>query len=106
MSIIGNDELHPKNLIIFVFNVEVSLHVCSFSHGFGHLLTICPYRSSQVEVRLVLPTTLPLINPLVTPIPNYINIVPRIFDSHPCVEGNRGEFLRISNPTGNMFPSL
>jgi hypothetical protein len=38
MNLMSKDELHIVNLVTFVFNVEVSPHVCSFCHGFGHLL--------------------------------------------------------------------
>jgi hypothetical protein len=50
MTLIGDDELHPKSPTTFVFNVEVSPHVCSLCHGFGHLLDNYPYRSNRVEV--------------------------------------------------------
>ncbi len=50
INIMGKEEFHSVNLVTFVFNVEVSPHVCSFCHGFGHLLTNCPYRFSQIEV--------------------------------------------------------
>jgi len=46
----SDDELHPKNLVTFIF-IEVSLHVYSYGDGFGHLLTSCPYRSI-VEFKL------------------------------------------------------
>jgi hypothetical protein len=42
----GDDELHLENPITYIFNVEVSVHVCSFYDGFGHLLLNCPYKSS------------------------------------------------------------
>jgi hypothetical protein len=45
MNFMGDDELHPKNPRTYVLNVEVSFHVCSFYHGFGHLLINCRYRS-------------------------------------------------------------
>jgi hypothetical protein len=49
-NLTSNNELHPKNPITFVFNVEVSPHVCSLCHGFGHLLISFPYRSNQIKV--------------------------------------------------------
>jgi len=46
MSLMSDDAFHLKNPITSIFNVEVSLHVCSFYHRFGHLLASCPNRSS------------------------------------------------------------
>jgi hypothetical protein len=105
MNLMSKDELHPVNLLTFVFNVEVSPHVCSFCHGFGHLLVSCPYRSSRVEVQLGLLITLPLRNPLIIMVLRYPNIVLRNFSSHLDINGDKGEFLGCPNPIGNFFPS-
>ncbi len=86
----GNDELHPKIPITYVFNVKFFPHVCSFCHGFGHLL---------VKVQPILQVSLPLINPPIVLVPSYPNIVPRNFGSHLGIGGDRGEFLGFSNPT-------
>ncbi len=106
MSFTNEDELHPMNLITFIFNVEVSPHVCSFCHGFEHLLTNWPYRSSRVEIQSGLSVALPLGNPPIAIVLHYPNIVPRNFDSHLDASGDRGEFFRFLNPTRNSFPSL
>jgi hypothetical protein len=82
MTLIGDDELHPKSLTTFVFNLEVSLHMCSFCHGFGHLLANCPYKSNQVEVQPVLLDALPLVNPPIAPVFSYPNTVPRNSNSY------------------------
>jgi hypothetical protein len=105
MNLTNDDELHLENSIISIFNVEVSLHVCSFCHRFGHLLTYYPYRSSRVEVQPVLIVAFPSINHVIALVPNYPNLVPRNSGSHLGIRGNRGEFLRFLNPTKNPLPS-
>jgi hypothetical protein len=92
MSLTSNDELHLKNMVTSIFNVEVFPHVCSFYHGFGHLLASYPYRSSQVEVQPILLTTLPLVNLPIALVPSYPNTLLRNSGSHPGIRGDRGEF--------------
>ncbi len=99
MNFKGNNELHPKNPVTYVFNVEVSPHVCSFCHGFGHLLANCPNRSSQVEIHASFSIALHARNPPIAIVLSYPNIVPRNYDSHLGIEGDKGEFPRFSNPT-------
>jgi hypothetical protein len=89
----------------YVFNVEVSFHVCSFYHQFGQLLTSSPYRSNQIEIQLGLQVVIPLWNLPIVIVPSYPNIIPWNSDSNMGIEGNRGEFLGFSNPTGSPFPS-
>ncbi len=98
MNLANDNEFHLENSITSIFNVEVSPHVCSFYHGFGHLLVSYPYRSSQVEVQLILLTTLPLVNLPITPVLSYPNIIPRNSNPHLGIRGDRGEFPRFSNP--------
>jgi hypothetical protein len=105
ISLASDNELHPKNLITFVFNVEVFPHVCSFCHGFGHLLARCPHISTRIEIQPILPATFPLVNLPIALVPNYPNIVLRNSGSHSSIRGDRGEFPRVSNPIGNPFPS-
>jgi hypothetical protein len=99
LNFMGDDELHPKNPITYVLNVEVSLHVCSFCHGFGHLLTNCRYRSSQVEVQPILPVALPPRNPPIATILSYPNTVLRNSDAYPSIGRDKGEFPRFPNLT-------
>ncbi len=103
MSLMNDDVIHPKNPINSIFNVEISLHVCSFYHGFGHLLTSYPNWSNQLEVQPGLliafrPKNLPITTTL-----RYPNIVSRNFSSHSSIKGDRGKFPRFSNPTKNPF---
>jgi hypothetical protein len=101
----NDDAFHPKKLITFIFNVEISPHVCSFYHGFGHLLASCLEIFSQIEIQPSLPVTFPPGNPPITTTSNYPNIVPRNCGSHSRIKGDRGEFIGFSNPTKNPFPS-
>jgi hypothetical protein len=87
MNFTSNDELHLKNMVIYIFNVEVFPHVCSFYHGFGHLLVSYPYRSNKVEVQPILLATLILVNLPISPIPSYPNITPRRYGSHLGIGG-------------------
>jgi hypothetical protein len=99
----GDDELHPENPVTFIFNVEVSFHVCSFCHGFGHLLTSCLYRFSWVEVQVGFPTMLLLGNPLIIIILSYPNTVLRNFGSHLGIGGDKGEFQDFQIPHEFLF---
>jgi hypothetical protein len=105
VNITGKEEFHSVNLVTFVFNVEVSHHVCSFYHGFGHLLASCLEIFSQIEIQPSLLVTFPPGNPPITTTSNYPNIVPRNCGSHSRIKGDRGEFIGFSNPTKNPFPS-
>jgi hypothetical protein len=54
MNLKKEDELHSTNPVSFIFDVEISFHVCSFYHGFGHLLT-----NYRIKVELGLPIAFP-----------------------------------------------
>jgi len=105
MNVMSDNAFHLKNPINSIFNVEISLHVCSFYQGFGHLLASYPNRSSQIEVQPGLVIAFPPRNPPIITTFKYPNIVPRNFNSHSNIEGDWGEFPRFSNPTRNPFPS-
>jgi hypothetical protein len=100
MSLMNDDVIHPKNPISSIFNVEISL---SFYHGFGHLLTNCPNRFNWLEVQPRLLITFPPKKNSITITLSYPNIVSKNFSSHSSIKGNRGKFLRFSNPTKNLF---